>query len=273
MIEHTGPALGLDGDAEYKEHDIQLHRNDQVLVYTDGLLDMGEHETSAEQIAEALKSVKDEEHPLEQLLRTLTGGQIRQDCDDVTLVLLSATPGESEFNESMDSLDLTPIPADEQPAVRYAETSDATVFAIAGRMTWLYGQTLYDAAMAAIDGGRNLVMDLGSCEHMDSTLLGTLHELTLRATDAGQRLTLQNVTEPLVESFKELSMREVLDHIAEEAIALPPGFREIDLHATHGPRQQQRLLKAHEMLAELSDGNREQFGGVVETLRQELGEN
>jgi serine phosphatase RsbU (regulator of sigma subunit)/anti-anti-sigma regulatory factor len=271
-VEHTGPALGLESDAEYTEHEIQLRPDDQVLIYTDGLLDVSGKETTPAGIAEALGPLQDHPHPLDQLLRDLTGGQIRQDCDDVTMVLLSATPGTSEFDESVDTLDLTPMPAEQQPSVSYAETAESTVFVITGRMTWLYGQTLYDAAMAAMDGGRDLVMDLAGCEHMDSTLLGTLHELTLRAEAAGRKLTLQNVPTPLLESFDELSMQGVLDHIAAEPIGLPEHLTRIDLRATHGARQQQRLLKAHEMLSTLSEHNREQFGGLVETLRTELNE-
>jgi anti-anti-sigma regulatory factor len=249
-----------------------MNPDDQVLIYTDGLLDVSGGEKTAEDIAETLKPLKDHAHPLEQLFRGLTGGQIRQDCDDVTMVLLSATPGTSEFDESLDTLDLTTMPADEQPSVSYAETSDATVFVITGRMIWLYGQTLYDAALAAIDAGRDIVIDLGRCEHMDSTLLGTLHELTLCAEKAGRKLTFQNVPQPLMESFEELSMKGVLNHIGTEPINLPDQLTVMDLRATHGSRQQQRLLKAHEILAELSDDNREQFGGLVATLRSELGE-
>ncbi len=271
-LAHTGPALGLDDEAEYGQLEIELREDDQVLIYTDGLLDMGEKASTPDEIATALQALQDHEHPLEEMVRRVTGGQIRQDCDDVTMMLLSATPGISEFNESVDTLDLTPIPADEMPTIGYAEATGATVFVIAGRMTWLYGQALYDAAMAAIDGGRSLLIDLDDCEHMDSTLLGTLHELTVRATEAGQTLTLQNVPSTLIESFQELSMDEVLSQISSSAVGLPERLTNVDLHATHGTRQQQRLLKAHEMLAELSEGNREQFGGVVETLRKELGQ-
>ena len=127
-------------------------------------------------------------------------------------------------------------------------------------MTWLYGQTVFDAAMAAMDGGRNLAFDLGSCEYMDSTLLGTLHELTVRAEEAGRELWLQNVSEDLRNSFQELHMLVVLRHLREQPIEWSQPITSIDLRATH------------EMLAELSDENREQFGSLVQTLRTELGD-
>lgn len=269
-IEQTGPALGLEANAQYKEHKIQLNQADRVLMYTDGLLAMGEQETSTDQVAAVLKGLCNTEQPLEELLRTLTDGQIRQNCDDITLVLLAVEPGKSQFNESAATIDLTPIPCDERPSVHYAESLDETVFVIAGRMTWLFAQTFYDAAMVAIDGGRNLVFDLDSCEYMDSTLLGTLHELTLRATEAGRRLTLQNVPEQLRACFAELSMQQVLDGITEQAADLPEGLTELDLYTSHQSRQQQRLLRAHEILAGLSEENRQQFSEVLNAFEQEL---
>jgi serine phosphatase RsbU (regulator of sigma subunit)/anti-anti-sigma regulatory factor len=271
-IEHTGPALGLDSDAEYEEQEIKLNPDDQVLIYTDGLLDVSREPTDADQIGAILSRYRDHPQPLEQLLKELTGGRIREDCDDVTLLLLSATRGESVFDEPADALDLKPMPADEQPRISYAETAAATVFTITGRLTWLYGQTLFDAAMAALDSQRDLILDLGSCEHMDSTLLGTLHELTLQADSAGRKLRLQNVPPAILSNFEELSLEGVLRHISRQPVAVPDQLTAIDLRATHDTRQQQRLLRAHEMLAELSDENQEQFGVLVDTLRSELSE-
>jgi len=271
-IGHTGPALGLDSDAEYEEQEIKLNPDDQVLIYTDGLLDVSREPTDADEIGAILSRFRDHPQPLEQLLKELTGGRIREDCDDVTLLLLSATRGESVFDEPADALDLKPMPADEQPRISYAETADATVFTITGRLTWLYGQTLFDAAMAALDAQRDLILDLGSCEHMDSTLLGTLHELTLQADSAGRKLRLQNVPPAILSNFEELSLEGVLRHISRQPVAVPDQLTTIDLRATHDTRQQQRLLRAHEMLAELSDENQEQFGVLVDTLRSELSE-
>ena len=65
-------------------------------------------------------------------------------------------------------------------------------------------------------------------------------------------------------------MAAVLAQVAGEPTEPPSERFDVDLHVSHGERQQQRLLRAHEMLLELSDENREQFGELVETLRTEL---
>ncbi len=266
----TGPALGLGEDAEYDERSIMLEENDRVLIYTDGLLDICHEQPSAHDIGAGLFETRNADKPLEHLLLRLTDGQIRQDCDDVTLVLLTAAAGESVLNESLDSTDLTLLPADEQPRLRYGETREATLLVLEGRLTWLYGQVLFDTAMAIIDGGRPLIVDLARCEHMDSTLLGTLHELTVQAERAGTSIALQNVADALAANFRELSMDVVLEHVTATPVALPEPLAGIDLHVTHGERQRQRLLRAHEMLADLSEDNRSQFSSVVDALKAEL---
>jgi serine phosphatase RsbU (regulator of sigma subunit)/anti-anti-sigma regulatory factor len=269
-LRHTGPALGLEEGAVYEEHELILGEGDRVLLYTDGLLDICETLPSIETIAETLRGLGDDPEALEHLLQAVTQGQIRQDCDDVTLLLLNASAGESVFNESVDTLALTPLPAGELPVISYADTATATILIVEGRVTWFYGQTVFDTGMAAIDAGRDLVIDLGGCEHLDSTLLGTLHELTVQALEAGRSCLIQNAAAALRSNFEELSMTVVLEHIARQPLALPEERTQLDLSGTQVDRQQQRLLKAHEVLAELSDENQEQFGSLLETLRSEL---
>ncbi|MFV2090083.1 MAG: STAS domain-containing protein, partial [Pseudomonadales bacterium] len=226
---------------------------------------------TVESIGATLHKLGADPEALEHLLWEVTQGRMRQDCDDVTLVLLNASPGESGFNESVEALELTASPAAKQPEISYAETPQAMLLIVEGRVTWLYGQILFETAMAVINEKRDVVIDLSGCEHMDSTLLGTLHELTLRALEVGCSCVVQNVSPHLEANFEELSMTVVLEHMSAESIELPAQRTHLDLSATHLDRQQHRLLKAHEVLAELSDENQEQFGSLVETLRSESG--
>jgi len=270
QIEHTGPALGLDPDAEYEEVELVLAEGDQILLYTDGLLDICETIPSHQTIADTLRSLESGPDVLEHLLLKLSKGRMRQDCDDVTLVLLNASPGESVFNESAQNLDLMPLPADEQPVITCAEIADTTIIVLEGRIVWLHGQVLFDTAMAMIDAGRDLVLDFADCVHMDSTLLGTLHELVQQARQAGSAITLQNVGPKLLADFEELSLKAVLEQITTQPVALPTERTPIDLSTINESGRDARLLRAHEVLAELSDENLEQFGDLVDDLRSEL---
>ena len=271
QIEHAGPALGLDPDADYKEVELTLAEGDQVLLYTDGLLDICETVPSMQTIADTLRTLENDPEVLEHLLLELSNRQMRQDCDDVTMLLLKASPGESVFNESAQTLDLAPLPAGEQPVASCAETADATIFVLKGRIVWLHGQVLFDTAMAVIDARRDLVLDLADCGHLDSTVLGTLHELVQQARQAGSAITLQNVGPKLRADFEELSLKAVLKQITTEPVEVPTQRTPIDLSAINESRREARLLRAHEVLAELSDENLEQFGDLVDDLRSELG--
>ena len=50
---------------------------------------------------------------------------------------------------------------------------------------------------------------------------------------------------------------------------VPPERRPLELPQTDLRRQRSRLLQAHEELAALSDANMDQFGAVIEALRNE----
>lgn len=266
-IEHTGPALGLEPDAVYTEHELHLGVGDQVLLYTDGLGDIAETVPTTQQIADTLRRLGKDPQVLEHFLLELTRRRRPDDCDDVTLLLLSAFPGSSVFNESTDAIDVARVATRTPPAISRAEVEDATIFILEGWITWLHGQLLFDAAIAAIDGARDLVLDLERCEHLDSTLLGTLHEIVQRATEQGSGVALQNVGDVVRADFQELSMQSVIEHITTSPRELPQKRTPLDLKAVEPGDQQQRLLKAHEMLSELSAENREEFRGVVENLR------
>ena len=267
---HTGPALGLDVEAQFKEHTLRLDEGDRVLLYTDGLMDICATAPGIGSIAELLHAHKDDSDALEALLLEVTHGQTRRDGDDVTMVLLNAAPGESNFSELANSLDLKPLPIDDRPTMTRGETPEASVLVLGGRVTWLFGQVLFDTAMSVLDARRDLVIDLGACEHMDSTLLGTLHELTQRARGLKRRCVIQNADQRLLDNFEELAMEAVTASITDRPIELPEQLTQIDLSKTDVDRQQQRLLKAHEVLASLSEENEEQFGSLIESLRTEL---
>jgi hypothetical protein len=112
-----------------------------------------------------------------------------------------------------------------------------------------------------------VVIDLGGCEYLDSTCLGTLYELV-----AGHHgsIRLQRVPTRLRELFEELSMDAVIDSIQQGAVPEPEALEPVSRAAEDPAEQARRLLSAHEVLASLSDDNREQFQHVVSALRQDL---
>lgn len=269
LLGHTGPALGLNAGAQYGEHSVRLGLGDRLLLYTDGLFGSvgGPAATTPETIAETLRSIRSDGNLLAKLLATLTAGAELEDQDDVSMILLEAAAGEHHLDEPVDLASPRAASGQEAAQLSYGESEDQTFLALEGRVSWLCGQALLDAALLVIDAGRPLIVDLGRCEYLDSTMLGTLHELVERAAARGRRLSVQNVSAALEAAFRELSMQVVLDAIVTDAVPLPAERRRVHLPQHSSSVHHERLLKAHQVLAELSAENREEFAPVIEALR------
>ena len=266
LLTHTGPPLGLCADAEYGERSVHLDDGDRLLLYTDGLLDLGGNDPpTMNDLAEALRKSGTDRRSLGQFLEEVSHGQEREDRDDVTLLQIEARAGKSYFFEPADELAIEPEAGEVAPEMTFAETEGATFIALSGRVTWTFADALLESGSAVLDSGRRLIIDLGDCEQLDSTVLGTFHELFERGSDLD--IMLQNVSEPLRASFEELSMEPVLMRIAAEPLPLPKVWQPIERSAHSLARQRQRLLKAHEVLASLSEENREEFQSVIDALR------
>ena len=272
-IDATGPALGLYSDAAFAEHRCRLAPGDQVLLYTDGLLDTErEHAPGTQRIVDTLRSLEGEGAPLRRLFGELSRGMAWEDRDDATIVLLEARPGQSRFDEP--ALDESRVGAPASPLeLTYAELDDATLVAVRGRATWTYAETFFEAAEAVIEEKRSLIVDLLGCEYLDSTFLGTLFQVVSEAEAAAVPLRIQGLLPSVRVWLEELSMHSVLARVSESRVALPHDMQRLSEARSDRTHERLRLLRAHELLARLSDANREKFQDVVETLRSEIGEN
>lgn len=262
LICRTGPALGLAMDAHFRQERVQLAAGDRILLYTDGLLPAGteqEREQLERVLAMPLSSAQE-------IMAQLHGGMVAgADRDDVTILLIDAHAGASWFDNGAEApaAAASAVPRPDGDVVFYGETEDAAYLALRGRATWMHCDAFHETALAVLGGGRHLVLELSGCDYLDSTCLGTVHELVARG---GVALT--GVTASVHALFEELSMQQVLDCIRADLPAAPELFA---LGAEGGDQAavQKRILQAHEALSALSDHNREEFREVVESLRGE----
>jgi hypothetical protein len=140
----------------------------------------------------------------------------------------------------------------------------------AGTATWTCSQAFLDAANALLENYEKLTIDLGACEYLDRTCLGTLHEIVNSRPDAVQ---LQRLPASIRTQFEELSMAIVLNHAGPETEPLPNDMEPLQRADVDAAGQGARMLSAHETLSSLSPDNREVFQGVVESLRADLDQN
>ena len=276
MFEHTGPALGLYGNAVFAEREILVKEADRILLYTDGVFDTTENRPlNQNQLIQELQTVEDRSFVLERILNKARGDQPLAVRDDLTLLLLEASPGVSRFDHSANFADedMSSISGDPSVSrISQAKAEGLTVLVLEGRMTWEYSQTFFDAVIGSLDRGFGVIVDLSRCIHMDSAVLGTLHELVESAekTVAGSKVKIQDASHSLVRTFAELGMNSVLRSLQMQSIAIPKTRTAVRVSDGNLRGQQMRLLKAHEVLASLNDTNRDQFALVVDDLREHL---
>ncbi|TXS91948.1 SpoIIE family protein phosphatase [Parahaliea maris] len=275
-LERTGPALGLEEEPHYAQHTFSLEAGDRLMLYTDGILDGGPESPDTDSLAAGLAEVGDRAALLGGLFEDATRG-LTGDRDDITLLLIQRCEGTSHFDgaaparqqQAAEAPAPEPEPAEapELPHLEQGAEDGHGFIAIVGSVTWLYSQALLDAASALLAGHDRLTLDLSRCEHLDSTCLGTLHEIV---TSSPEALELQGVSDEVHKLFDELSMRVVLEHICPKARALPGDMTVVDTTSLSPQEQGARILSAHESLARLSESNRSQFQGVVDSLRSDL---
>jgi stage II sporulation SpoE-like protein/STAS domain-containing protein len=261
-LETTGPALGLTHAASYGEHRISLGDGDRLLLYTDGLTGaMSERGPTLDTVLAAVAS-SDEGGAMiiDRLLTCFDASDYAG--DDTTLLLLTARSGVSTFDGDAEN---PPREVPRDCALSVGSSEGTRWVVVRGQATWKDAAVLRAKCMEALDVGCQVVIDLASCTMLDSTLLGTLHELVVR-TEPDRSLRVQGASNAIRGLFVELAMTKVLSSIAPSSQRLPSGM--IDLRP-EGDTGQGLVLHAHELLAGLSASNAEQFQPVVDALRRE----
>jgi len=267
LFERTGPAIGLEPDARYDQLQFNVARGDSLLLYTDGVLDGGAVTTA--DLASQLQTSEDDRSDFLQRVYQQVTAQPVADQDDLTMLLLERTEGVSSIDDGGETRQtVTPSPPETSATLLQGVDDTEAFLSIAGTATWMRSTGFIEAAERLLAGHSLLTIDLADCDYLDSTFLGTLHEIVTGDPD---KVRVQRLPDSVRALFTELSMEAVLNSVEAETHQLPDSMRPLRREEEDPTRQAERLLKAHEVLASLSDDNREQFQGVVDSLRADLG--
>lgn len=267
---HTGPALGLYPDADFAEMEIRIEAGDRLLLYTDGLYDRIEVGDSPD--LGVTTAIAGAQQQGSELLSHLFGGpDSGADQDDVTLLVLDLGSGPSVFDNGTLA---TASPPKARSASRVellvGEQEKRTSISIRGQANWQHSAAFHQRCADAIRSRRSLVLDLSLCQSLDSTMLGTTHEIAERSERSNVEFRIQGVMPPVETLFAELGMQTVMNHIVSTGLPLPSDMSPL-VGAKLDPRAQAlHLLRAHQGLALLNEQNLREFDPLVEALRREV---
>jgi len=277
-IFHTGPALGLYPDAFFGQQETVFGAGDRLVLHTDGLYDRlrAEPGTPSERVVRVLEESDEDGEPfLDRLVRQTDlsrDGVEEALLDDVTVLTVEAVPGPS----ALDNGASVPVPAastmgvDEGAELLAGGDAQRTTVSIRGHAKWAQSAAFHEACVEALEMSGAVTLDLTLCEHLDSTFLGTIHELVERADRADVELRLQGVMPPVEELFREVGMKRVMEHVVPVMLPLPSQMSPLLSGDRDSRAQTLRILKAHEDLAALSERNRREFDPLLEALRKEV---
>lgn len=276
LLNRTGPALGIMSEANFTQNATKLNPGDRLLLYTDGIYETQRDQQGldCEKLAARLKEYPDGHSEMLQDLLVEANQNLRQESpqDDITLVLLSAdnVPSciDNDQPPSEISLDAPePVNGD---SLLIGRSETEAVMQIIGRATFVQAPTIHDTALSELKAGRHLQIDLTRCTYLDSTMLGTMQELTSDSAQEKGKLSFYTRGSTVRSHFEELGMIEVLNHFTSEMTPMPKKVEVLEISGEFSIQHNQRMLHAHEALAHINEQNQEEFAKLINQLRYEI---
>lgn len=118
-------------------------------------------------------------------------------------------------------------------------------------------------------GFRSVVVDLGETESIDSTSLGLLAKLSIRAgRQFGYRPTLVSTRPDITRLLVTMGLDDVFN-VVEEALEHREQLEELSCCAASEDEVRTRVLEAHRILMDMNESNRTAFQDLVATLEQD----
>ena len=287
-LHRASPVLGVNPKVAYTHGEFTMQPGDMLVLYTDGITEARNAHGNfygVERLCETLASV--EKHT--DMVRRAVELDLTRFCegaessDDATLVILGREPQRVEEPLPLEA-EPHPGPVTAGAKVMTAERDGVVFISVVGTGSWRESQNVLDLAnQARTTGNRTIILDLGSCNHLDSTFLGVLHNIAISfdtpAEEAGTqssvemtahaapcKFEIQNAPRALLKLMSELGLISVLLHFRPEPLPLPASMLPIDAGTPEGEAMGRLLLWAHESLVEADPSNADRFAAVLEVL-------
>jgi len=137
---------------------------------------------------------------------------------------------------------------------------------VSGRANFEYAVPLRELAMA-LDQFKCVRLDMTECLAMDSTFMGVLAMIGLKAKKAEAKIELANTSDFLKKLLRDLGVVKLFDFVVGDTdeASYDSAAKKADLLATA-----ETVTEAHKTLVEANESNAEKFDQVIAFAKQDV---
>ena len=287
-LHRASPVLGVNPKVAYTHGEFTMLPGEMLVLYTDGITEARNAHGlffGVERLCETLASAEQHTDTVQRSIETALALYCEgaESSDDATLVVLGREPQRVQ-EILLPEPEPHPGPVTPGSKVMTAERDSVVFISVTGTGSWRESQNVLDLAnQARTAGNRTIILDLGACNHLDSTFLGVLHNIAISfdppSEETGRppvcdptanvlacKFEIQNAPRTLLQLMSELGLISVLLHFRPEPLPLPASMLPIDAGTPEGEAMGRLLLWAHESLVEADPSNADRFAAVLEVL-------
>lgn len=285
----NGKPLGIDNKAEYRNQILSLKDYAYLTMYTDGLIETvhdidNKYPFNIETLKEIhLYSDKTPQKFVETIYNLFKKHLSGQKQDDDVTILTIRTGTDYEQDDRFKCTDSQRIKKVLAPKTHIKGLQDKLLeigynegicfIRVQGVADWTLAQALSAQLSPYLSkSSKQIILDCENVTYMDSTFFGVLQETVQLASKHNIEVNFYIIRKNIVDDIKELYLKDIIVRIQEEKplweYSLEPILHYSPLTESSAKKL---ILKAHKILAGLSDENEEKFHGIIEQIGRELG--
>lgn len=153
-------------------------------------------------------------------------------------------------------------------SLEFALTESTCIIMLIGEITWEISTDLDSFLCGILNESTfgEILFDLSKTVYMDSTSLGVLAHIKLKAQEVNISVSLINPTGEILISLQDIGLSKIFE-IKQSTITSTAAFKPVPANTNYSLDEITALIhKTHLALVNISDRNRKTFGGIVDAI-------
>lgn len=114
----------------------------------------------------------------------------------------------------------------------------------------------------------SLIFEMGDCQGMDSTFMGTLTQFSLEAMKNKALIEMRNVSHDNKKNLESIGLKKMFKFSDGDTKQMKVSFEEIEQTEVTQDQHKENVLNAHQVLIDVHEPNREEFQDIVTFLKE-----